>query len=205
MVVFFVNQVCHFPKANSTSKKVSRDGLAIVSLILSTLSLNITDGFVIDTINKRKLLLLYMSYKGIYRPSNPKKYKGDSKNIIYRSLWERKFMNYCDLNENILEWASEEFWIPYLDPTTNRVRRYFPDFFIKYKDKDSNIRRSVIEVKPMRETLQPKATKGKSRKTMINESMTYVKNQAKWKAAREFCEDRKLEFKIMTEKELGIR
>ena len=32
-----------------------------------------------------------------------------------------------------------------------------------------------------------------------------VKNQAKWKAAREFCEDRKLEFKIMTEKELGIR
>ena len=114
-------------------------------------------------------------------------------------------MNYCDLNENILEWASEEFWIPYLDPTTNRVRRYFPDFFIKYKDKDRNIRRSVIEVKPMRETLQPKATKGKSRKTMINESMTYVKNQAKWKAAREFCEDRKLEFKIMTEKELGIR
>ena len=115
-------------------------------------------------------------------------------------------MNYCDLNENILEWASEEFWIPYLDPTTNRVRRYFPDFFIKYKDKDSNIRRSVIEVKPMRETLR---TKGKPkvnrRKTMINESMTYVKNQAKWKAAREFCEDRKLEFKIMTEKELGIR
>ena len=105
-----------------------------------------------------------MSYKGIYRPSNPKKYKGDSQNIIYRSLWERKFMNYCDLNENILEWASEEFWIPYLDPTTNRVRRYFPDFFIKYKDKDSNIRRSVIEVKPMRETLEPKATKGKSRK-----------------------------------------
>ena len=114
-------------------------------------------------------------------------------------------MNYCDLNENILEWASEEFFIPYRDPTTNRVRRYFPDFFIKYKDKTGDIRRSVIEVKPMRETLQPKATKGKSRKTMINESMTYVKNQAKWKAAREFCEDRKLEFKIMTEKELGIR
>ena len=87
-----------------------------------------------------------MSYKGIYRPSYPKKYKGDQRNIIYRSLWERKFMNYCDLNENILEWASEEFFIPYHDPTTNRVRRYFPDFFIKYKDKDGNIRRSVIEV-----------------------------------------------------------
>ena len=146
-----------------------------------------------------------MSYKGIYKPSYPKKYKGDQRNIIYRSLCERKFMNYWDLNENILEWASEEFFIPYHDPTTNRVRRYFPDFFIKYKDKDGNIRRSVIEVKPMRETLEPKATKGKSRKTLINESVTYVKNQAKWKAAREFCADRKLEFKIMTEKELGIR
>ena len=72
-------------------------------------------------------------------------------------------MNYCDLNENILEYI-RRLWIPYLDPTTNRVRRYFPDFFIKYKDKDTNIRRSVIEVKPMRETMQPKATKGKSRK-----------------------------------------
>ena len=146
-----------------------------------------------------------MSYKGIYKPSYPKKYKGDQRNIIYRALWERKFMNYCDLYENILEWASEEFWIPYLDPTTNRVRRYFPDFFIKYKDKTGDIRRSGIEVKPMRETLEPKATKRKSRKTLINESVTYVKNQAKWKAAREFCADRKLEFKIMTEKELGIR
>ena len=146
-----------------------------------------------------------MSYKGIYKPSYPKKYKCDQSNIIYRSLWEIKFMKYFDLNENILEWASEEFFIPYHDPTTNRVRRYFPDFFIKYKDKDGNIRRSVIEVKPMRETLEPKATKGKSRKTLINESVTYVKNQAKWKAAREFCADRKLEFKIMTEKELGIR
>ena len=146
-----------------------------------------------------------MSYKGIYKPSYPKKYKGDQRNIIYRSLWERKFMNYCDLNENILEWASEEFFIPYHDPTSYRVCIYFPDFFIKYKDKDGNIRRSVIEVKPMRETLEPKATKGKSRKTLINESVTYVKNQAKWKAAREFCADRKLEFKIMTEKELGIR
>ena len=63
----------------------------------------------------------------------------------------------------------------------------------------------MIEVKPMRETKEPKATKGKSRKTLINESITYAKNQAKWKAAREFCDDRKLEFKIMTEKELGIR
>jgi hypothetical protein len=145
-----------------------------------------------------------MSYKGVFRPSNPKKYKGDANNIIYRSLWERKMMVYCDLNENVLEWASEEFFIPYHDPTTKKVRRYFPDFFIKYKDKDGNVRRSVIEIKPMRETVQPIATKGKSKKTLITETINYARNQAKWKAAKEFCDDRQLEFRIMTEKELGL-
>lgn len=145
-----------------------------------------------------------MSYKGIFKPSNPKKYKGDPNNIVYRSLWERKMMVYCDLNENVMEWASEEFFVPYYDPTTKRVRRYFPDFFIKYTDKEGKIRRSVIEVKPMRETVEPVVTKGKSKKTMITEATNYVRNQAKWKAAREFCEDRNLEFRIMTEKELGV-
>ena len=81
---------------------MSKDGRATLSLTSVMLPLNISDllgnKLLSDTINKFKLLLLYMSYKGIYRPSNPKKYKGDSKNIIYRSLWERKFMNYCDLN-----------------------------------------------------------------------------------------------------------
>lgn len=145
-----------------------------------------------------------MSYKGIFKPSNPKKYKGDANNIVYRSLWERKMMVYCDLNENVMEWASEEFFVPYYDPTTKRVRRYFPDFFIKYTDKEGKIRRSVIEVKPMRETVEPVVTKGKSKKTMITEATNYVRNQAKWKAAREFCADRNLEFRIMTEKELGV-
>ena len=119
-----------------------------------------------------------MSYKGIFKPSNPKKYKGDRYNIIYRSLWERKFMKYCDNTDNILEWSSEEFFIPYKDPTVKKVRRYFPDFFIKYKDKNGTIRRSVIEVKPMRETIEPKVTKGKSKKTMLTEQINYVRNQA---------------------------
>jgi len=145
-----------------------------------------------------------MSYKGIFKPSNPRKYKGDPNNIVYRSLWERKMMVYCDLNDNIMEWASEEFFVPYYDPTMKKVRRYFPDFFIKYTDKDGRVRRSVIEVKPMRETVEPVATKGKSKKTILTENINYVRNQAKWKAAREFCADRNLEFRIMTEKELGV-
>ena len=74
-----------------------------------------------------------MSYKGRYIPTNPKKYKGDPQNIIYRSLWERKFMVYCDTNDSVIEWGSEEVIIPYLSPWDGRMHRYFPDFYIKIK------------------------------------------------------------------------
>ena len=80
-----------------------------------------------------------MAYKGRYRPSNERKYIGNPNNIIYRSLWERKFMQYCDLNENILEWASEEISIPYISPIDRKRHKYYPDFYIKYKDRDGKI------------------------------------------------------------------
>ena len=86
-----------------------------------------------------------MSYKGKYYPRYPKKYKGDPRNIIYRSLWERKFMNYCDLTETISEWQSEEFWIPYRSPIDNRIHRYFPDFFVKYIDKQGKKRTLLLK------------------------------------------------------------
>ena len=94
---------------------------------------------------------MYMSYKGKYRPENPRKYKGDPANIVYRSLWERKFMRYCDLNENVNQWQSEEFCIPYVSPIDNKVHRYYPDFFVRYTDKFGKKRSMVIEVKPQRE------------------------------------------------------
>jgi hypothetical protein len=34
--------------------------------------------------------------------------------------------------------------------------------------------------------------------------MTYAVNQAKWKAAKEFCSDHMWEFIILTEKELKV-
>ena len=82
-----------------------------------------------------------MSYKGKYQPSFPKKYKGNSSNIIYRSLWERRFMVYCDTNENILEWGSEELSLPYRSPIDNRIHRYFPDFYIKVKESTGSIKK----------------------------------------------------------------
>ena len=145
-----------------------------------------------------------MAYKGKYQPSFPQKYKGDPTNIIYRSLWERKFMVYCDLNENIIEWGSEEIALPYRSPLDNRVHRYFPDFYIKVKENNGVIKRYLIEIKPKKQTIEPKVQKRKT-KSYIYEVTEYAKNMAKWKAAEEFCKDRMWEFKVLTEDELGIK
>ena len=145
-----------------------------------------------------------MSYKGKYYPSFPRKYKGDPTNIIYRSLWERKFMVYCDKNDKILEWGSEEIALPYRSPIDNKVHRYFPDFVIKVKESTGNIKTYVIEVKPKKQTVEPKK-RSKVTKSYIHECKTYAVNQAKWKAAKEFCDDRLIEFKVITEEELGIK
>jgi hypothetical protein len=144
-----------------------------------------------------------MAYRGKYQPSFPRKYKGNSSNIIYRSLWERKFMKYCDLNENILEWASEEIALPYRSPLDNRIHRYFPDFYIKVKESSGVVKKMLIEVKPKKQTVQPKPQNIKT-KGYIYEAREYVRNQAKWKAAKNFCEDHQWEFKVITEDELGI-
>ena len=145
-----------------------------------------------------------MSYKGRYRPSNPKKYKGDSSNIIYRSLWERKFMVYCDNQTKILEWGSEEIVLPYRSPIDNKVHRYYPDFYIKVRESNGKIKRYIIEITPKKQTVEPKMKKRKT-KGYIYEVYEYAKNQAKWKAAEEFCKDRMWEFKVLTEDELGIK
>jgi hypothetical protein len=144
-----------------------------------------------------------MSYKGKYYPSFPRKYKGDPTNIVYRSLWERKFMVYCDKNQNILEWASEEIAIPYRSPIDNRMHRYFPDFYMKVKETNGKIKNYMIEVKPAKQTKPPKKPKRQT-KGYIREAYEYARNQAKWKMAKEFCADRQWEFKVVTEKELGI-
>lgn len=144
------------------------------------------------------------SLKSKYKPSYPKKYKGDPNNIICRSSWERHFCRYCDLNENIISWGSEEFFIPYISPVDNRVHRYFPDFIIKVKESNGSIKTYVIEVKPEKQTKPPQQRK-RVTKSYLYEAQTYAVNQAKWKAADEWCKDRMIEFKIITENELGIK
>tara|TARA_B100000524_G_scaffold312051_1_gene188856 strand:+ start:135 stop:578 length:444 start_codon:yes stop_codon:yes gene_type:complete len=145
-----------------------------------------------------------MAYKGRYNPVNPKKYKGNSQNIIYRSLWERKFMVYCDTNDKVLEWGSEEIIIPYISPWDSKVHRYFPDFYIKVKQSNGNLKKFIIEVKPKKQTRPPKPVVRKT-KRWINEVKTFGINEAKWKHATKWCKDNDMEFKILTEEELGIR
>ena len=144
-----------------------------------------------------------MAYRGKYYPSFPRKYKGDPTNIIYRSLWERKFMVYCDKNTKILEWGSEEIALPYISPHDSRVHRYFPDFYIKVQENTGKIKRYLIEVKPLKQTTKPKRPKRQT-KGYIREAFEFARNQAKWNAAREYCADRMWEFKVITEKELDI-
>ena len=145
-----------------------------------------------------------MSYKGKYKPSFPEKYKGDPTNIIYRSLWERKFCVYCDTNERILEWSSEEKYIPYRSPIDGKIHRYFPDFLIKVKESNGSIKKYMIEIKPSKQTVPPQKPQRQTKK-YISEVYEYAKNQSKWEAAKDWCADRGYEFKIITEHELGIK
>ena len=138
------------------------------------------------------------SYRGLFRPTNPKKYVGNTKQIVYRSLLERRFMRYCDLNEDILYWASEELPVRYYNPLDKKYHRYFPDFVVKTVNND----KYMIEIKPSRQVAKPKPPKKKT-KSYMRESFEYIKNQAKWQAAKSYCDDNGMQFKLITEKDLG--
>lgn len=144
-----------------------------------------------------------MAYKGKFRPLNPQKYLGDPTNIVYRSRWELKFMMWLDSHSSVVQWGSEELIIPYRSPIDNRIHRYFPDFIVKKKNTQGNLDTVVIEIKPKAQTSPPKVI-NKPNKRYINEVMTWGINEAKWKAAGDYCKDRGWKFQILTEKELGI-
>jgi len=143
-----------------------------------------------------------MSYSGRFTPKNPKKYNGDYNNVIYRSSWEARVMKYLDENPNVIWWSSEELIIPYKNPVDQKIHRYFPDFVVKTKKKDGKVMTYVLEIKPEKQTKKP----SQKRKTQryINEMVTYAINQEKWRAAEIFCYEHGWQFKIITEKDLGL-
>ena len=144
-----------------------------------------------------------MFHKGKFRPKNPEKYNGDPTNIIYRSSWELRFMNWADSKPSVLKWRSEETVIPYLSPVDNKYHRYFVDFQIQIKTKDGALKTYLREIKPEIQT-KPPVVQTRVTKKYITEVMTWGKNEAKWKAADEYAKDRGWQFLILTEKDLGI-
>jgi hypothetical protein len=141
--------------------------------------------------------------QGKYIVRNKKKYMGDHNNVVYRSSWELKFLAWCDNNPNVVEFSSEEIVIPYKSPVDGKYHRYFVDCFVKVKDKSGNVKSYLIEIKPKKQTKEPEQQR-RVTKRYITEVTTWGVNQAKWKAATEYCLDRNWEFKLITEDHLGL-
>ena len=144
-----------------------------------------------------------MAYSGKFSPKNTNKYLGDPTNIWYRSLWERRVMVHLDENPNVTEWANEEIIIPYLSPVDNHWHRYFPDFFVRVRNKTGVSEAMILEVKPKSQSVPPQK-KSKITRRYINEVMTWGVNEAKWKAANSYCNERGWKFRVITEDDLGI-
>jgi hypothetical protein len=140
--------------------------------------------------------------QGLFRPTNIDKYKGNWRNIVYRSSWERIAMSRFDANPNVLKWSSEEIVIPYRSPIDGHWHRYFTDFWIRMQT-PLGIKEFIIEIKPAAQTEPPKKPK-RITKTYVNAVQTWGVNEAKWDQARAFAQAKGMEFQILTENELGI-
>lgn len=132
--------------------------------------------------------------QGKFQIRNPGKYIGKG-SPTYRSGWEMVFMQFCDNNPAILQWASESINIPYRNPFTGKSTIYVPDFLIIYVDSKGQNHAEVIEIKPSTETTLESARNTRDR--------AYVAlNTAKWQAANAWCQQHGLKFRVITENQI---
>lgn len=136
--------------------------------------------------------------KDFYKIKNPQKYIG-TKKPLYRSSWEMTFMMFCDNNPSIQEWASEPVRIPYRDPLTGKSTVYVPDFLISYIDKNQQKHVELIEIKPKNQTFLENV--GKDR---YNQAQ-YIKNQAKWAAANQWCKKQGIKFRVINASDIFVK
>jgi hypothetical protein len=139
--------------------------------------------------------------QGIFNPINKEKYKGTFP-ILYRSSYELKYFRWCDHNPAVISWGSESIIIPYQNPLTGKVSRYFVDSNITVKTKTGEFKKFLIEIKPSIQTLPPKPSR--NTKSLLRRQAEYVKNRAKWEAATQWSKKKGYEFTILTEKHLGL-
>lgn len=137
-----------------------------------------------------------MAYaQGIFQVKNPQKYVGN-KPPKFRSGWEWTFMQFCDNNPHIIQWASEPVRIPYRHPLTGKPTTYIPDFFVLYQDARGRRVAECVEIKPKKETLIESA-----RASTRNRAVVAI-NHAKWAAANAWCKQNGLTFRVVTEQQL---
>lgn len=141
--------------------------------------------------------------QGKYTPVNPKKYKGNVNNIVFRSSLELVAFKFCDMNSAIVNWSSEETIIFYISPVDGRSHRYFMDLKVwTRKEGQEELQVTLIEIKPKDQIKQPKKTATMKESTFNNAMRTWLVNSAKWAATRELCEKKGWKFIIWTEEHL---
>lgn len=138
------------------------------------------------------------NYKqGIYQVKNWEKYIGTN-NPTYRSEWEQYVFEWADRNKNILKWGAEVVVVPYYNEVKGRKARYIVDVYLEYLDKEGNLQKDLVEIKPYNQTLPPK--RGKKRKDVYDhEVLTWIQNNCKWKEAQKYASERGWNFRIITE------
>lgn len=132
--------------------------------------------------------------QGVYEVINPDKYVGKGQ-PRYRSGWEHSFMRFCDLNDHILQWASEALTIPYRHPLTGKSTVYVPDFLITYRTRDNTVRAELIEIKPKKQSVVESKMSSRDRAVV-------AVNYAKWDAATKWARRNGMTFRVITEDQM---
>ena len=144
------------------------------------------------------------SIKSLYFPQFPKKYNGTLP-IISRSRLETKFMQWCDFNQNVINWGSESFIVMYVDASRNNtIHKYFIDFNVTIRETNGKLTKYLIEIKPYSQTRPPKLTKRTNPESYKKRMMEYIRNCCKWKAASALAEKMGIKFLVITEKNLNV-
>jgi len=95
--------------------------------------------------------------------------------------------------------------IKYVSPIDQKVHRYYTDFAVKYTNKNNEIRRSIIEVKPEKQSHKPKISytkSGKPTRRYMKEHYTWKVNEAKWAYAEQWCKANGYTFEVWNEKDI---
>lgn len=136
--------------------------------------------------------------QGFFTPKHPEKYIGDVTKIRYMSSYEFEAHTFFDNNPNVIRWGSEPIAIPYVKPTDGKIHKYYPDYYVEFKDKNGEIKKELIEVKPLAQTRTPRG----NRKHILYEQVTHAVNIAKWQACQDWCRQHGVSFRIVTEKSI---